>query len=1154
MMLFLDNEKAFDKVDHAFLFETMRAFHMPEPFVKAVEVLYKTATTSVKLNCEEGRPFENTAGIRQGCPLSPLLYIFVQEVQMRMLREDGRIKGIPIPDHGGHAPSADGPVMKERGLVDDVMVAIASPASVPPLLETLDRFERMSNHRMNVDKTMLLLLGTHGRFDPNGDSEAATQLRSRGLTRTHDLRVGGPMKMPDKWHGIILGNAAGTEAVWREKVEEAAQRAASLATSTMPYGSRGRTAQAAGKVLGKAKATLQYTVPHDQATVDSELAKLQQSVSNMVMGTRHAIKTAEAVQPRADMGIGMVSVADQMAATWAKPLLAAMGANTHTRPYENYYAQVMRIAYPEMGMGRELLRLNLGMYAVLELRDTQITGEMRQAFKALLRLPPQQYIAPGEDSDAQERESMTYEQLVEQPLFFNPQLARGAPRRATREEEAEVLRWARAGVTRVKHVLAAGGTRVAKLEELLQAHPDLLTSQHPMGQLRLRLEGIAQELNRWAAKLAKGLPATLKKGEFRRDGEGAVWQTKAKAKVGEDSVPAVRYTEHPHTGRLRDTGETGSLPAHRQGSQPCAVNTREPRPEAEQGAETAQKVEAALEADEPHTVLAPHGSPALPDARTVGWRQKETATASRLVPLQGAGTAQVRAMLLAEKWQMPRVFEPGGRHEAMLAGLTEEEKRARVGKIAKGLGHWAIPQEEALHLCETVHSGLMIGAQKCSGDKAMCAHCLKNGKRTEETAAHVHHRCPKAKAVWQVVIADWNEKTGDHVSTADLTAAVAGLRTCPPGVTGEAKAEWEAGEPAWRLLHAVTLHEIYRARCRTHAAYHASPQTSPKATSTKHVVRRIKQRLQQRIEYEHEKAKYARQHSHEEGPMAAFQRLWVKPGAVVITKQGPKVALLSPLQNKEPPLRGGVHLRTVAIVEPAKGKRGTSAGWLVTAADVGDDGSEKPRMQAVGKVPTVAAMGSRAPKGAATKHTEQAAHQAAIWAALEYAGQCLSKGSKVTLTIESVTALRNLHAAPADEEAQPGAAAQGGAAAQTPHRDGAARPMPGNGNKRQRPNPRPDLKRGREAEERAVRRAARPSHTEMNTRSKRRLEALSRRYPGKLELRAPQGATPVTLRMQALTAARFDDIQAHVSFAGTGSKDSRLYSLWDQTQIWDPGD
>jgi hypothetical protein len=96
-------------------------------------------------------------------------------------------------------------------------------------------------------------------------------------------------------------------------------------------------------------------------------------------------------------------------------------------------------------------------------------------------------------------------------------------------------------------------------------------------------------------------------------------------------------------------------------------------------------------------------------------------------------------------------------------------------------------------------------------------------------------------------------------------------------------------------------------------------------------------------------------------------------------------------------------------------------------------------------------------------------------------------------------------------------------------------------------------KRG-EAEERALSEEGREAKPEMNAKSKRRLEALSRRYPGKLELRVPQGATPVTLRMQALTAVRYDDILAHVTFTGTGSKDSRLYSLWDQTQVWDPGD
>ena len=162
-------------------------------------------------------------------------------------------------------------------------------------------------------------------------------------------------------------------------------------------------------------------------------------------------------------------------------------------------------------------------------------------------------------------------------------------------------------------------------------------------------------------------------------------------------------------------------------------------------------------------------------------------------------------------------------------------------------------------------------------------------------------------------------------------------------------------------------------------------------------------------------------------------------------------------------------------------------------------------------------MGSQAPRDAATKHTEQSTHQAAIWAALVYAGTCLTRGSRVTLTVESVAALRNLQAAPAGTEAQQEGAAQGGAEGMTPQRDGPARPAPGGANKRQRPNPRPDLKRGREADERKTREGARPSHTALNIRNKTRLEALSRRYPGKLELRAPQGATPITLRMQAQT-------------------------------------
>jgi hypothetical protein len=73
-------------------------------------------------------------------------------------------------------------------------------------------------------------------------------------------------------------------------------------------------------------------------------------------------------------------------------------------------------------------------------------------------------------------------------------------------------------------------------------------------------------------------------------------------------------------------------------------------------------------------------------------------------------------------------------------------------------------------------------------------------------------------------------------------------------------------------------------------------------------------------------------------------------------------------------------------------------------------------------------------------------------------------------------------------------------------------------------NPRPDLKRGRDDDGRASAGGATPGHTELIEENKRRLKALSQRYPGQLELRAPLRATPLSLRVQAQTAARFAKI------------------------------
>ena len=91
----------------------------------------------------------------------------------------------------------------------------------------------------------------------------------------------------------------------------------------------------------------------------------------------------------------------------------------------------------------------------------------------------------------------------------------------------------------------------------------------------------------------------------------------------------------------------------------------------------------------------------------------------------------------------------------------------------------------------------------------------------------------------------------------------------------------------------------------------------------------------------------------------------------------------------------------------------------------------------------------------------------------------------MTLTVESVTALRNLHTAPTDASNPQEEAARGETSAHPPQRQGAARPAESNGNKRQRPNPRPDLKRGRDGDGSASAGGATPARTALIEENKR---------------------------------------------------------------------
>ena len=92
----LDQEKAFDRVNHLLLFKVMRKYGFGEVFISWISRLYANATARVMINGFLTDKFNILRGVRQGCPLSPLLYVLIIELLAAQLRANPNIVGFTV--------------------------------------------------------------------------------------------------------------------------------------------------------------------------------------------------------------------------------------------------------------------------------------------------------------------------------------------------------------------------------------------------------------------------------------------------------------------------------------------------------------------------------------------------------------------------------------------------------------------------------------------------------------------------------------------------------------------------------------------------------------------------------------------------------------------------------------------------------------------------------------------------------------------------------------------------------------------------------------------------------------------------------------------------------------------------------------------------
>lgn len=128
MVISLDAQKAFDRVEWHFLFSTLNAFGLGDAFSSWVRLLYNRPLAAVRINVQLSSYFPLGGGTRQGCPLSPLLFAVAIEPLAEAIRNSPDITGLSVggKDH------------KIALYADDILLFITNPTkSIPAVLEMI---------------------------------------------------------------------------------------------------------------------------------------------------------------------------------------------------------------------------------------------------------------------------------------------------------------------------------------------------------------------------------------------------------------------------------------------------------------------------------------------------------------------------------------------------------------------------------------------------------------------------------------------------------------------------------------------------------------------------------------------------------------------------------------------------------------------------------------------------------------------------------------------------------------------------------------------------------------------------------------------------------------------------------------------------------
>ncbi|KAL9280732.1 putative RNA-directed DNA polymerase [Arabidopsis thaliana] len=150
----IDISKAFDSVQWKFLINVLEAMNFPPEFTHWITLCITTASFSVQVNGELAGVFSSARGLRQGCSLSPYLFVISMDVQSKMLD-----KAVGARQFGYH-PKCRAIGLTHLSFADDLMIlSDGKVRSIDGIVKVLDEFAKWSGLKISMEKSTMYLAG-----------------------------------------------------------------------------------------------------------------------------------------------------------------------------------------------------------------------------------------------------------------------------------------------------------------------------------------------------------------------------------------------------------------------------------------------------------------------------------------------------------------------------------------------------------------------------------------------------------------------------------------------------------------------------------------------------------------------------------------------------------------------------------------------------------------------------------------------------------------------------------------------------------------------------------------------------------------------------------------------------------------------------------